>query len=37
LLDQFNRVHLRFNSQWDHFIIWTDREEVSQFLQGVNL
>jgi len=37
LLDQFNRVHLRFNSQWDHFIIWTEREEVSQFLQGVNL
>jgi pimeloyl-ACP methyl ester carboxylesterase len=37
LLDQFNRIYLRFNSQWDHFIIWTEREEVSQFLQGVNL
>lgn len=36
LLGQFNRVNLRFNSQWDHFIIWTEMEEVTSFIQRVN-
>ena len=32
LLDQLNQVHLKYYDTWDHFIIWTEMEEVAQFL-----
>jgi len=32
LLDQLNQVHLKYYDTWDHFIIWTQMEEVAQFL-----
>ena len=32
LLDQLNQVHLKYYDTWDHFIIWTEMEEVAKFL-----
>lgn len=32
LLDQLNQVHLKYYDTWDHFIIWTQMEEVVQVL-----
>ena len=36
LLNQLNQVHLQYNEAWDHFVIWTEMEEVSNFIQRVN-
>ncbi|MCH1416925.1 MAG: alpha/beta hydrolase [Flavobacteriaceae bacterium] len=32
LLNQLNQVHLKYYDTWNHFIIWTQMEEVAQFL-----
>ena len=32
LLDQLNQVHLKYYDTWDHFIIWTETEEVAKVL-----
>ncbi len=36
-LDQINNLTLKYNSEWDHFVIWSEREQVAAFLTGINL
>lgn len=32
LINQLNQVHLKYYDAWDHFIIWTETEEVARVL-----
>ena len=32
LINQLDQVHLKYYDTWDHFIIWTETEAVTQFL-----
>ena len=37
LLDLLNSVQVEYNSQWDHFVIWTEKQAVVDLLTGINL
>ena len=36
LLDLLNSVQVKYNSQWDHFVIWTEKQAVVDLLTGIN-
>ena len=36
LLPHFNEVEIKFNSAWDHFVIWTALPAVEEIIEGAN-
>lgn len=36
LLPLLNNVGIKYYSEWDHFVIWTAKTEVSQFIQSIS-